>query len=98
MAAVVYTQSELRELVLPLLERFDMASAFLFGSYARNEATASSDIDLLLEGNAGFKALGVFGVAEELHRLTGKAVDVYEISELDRGPFKDAVLREAVRL
>ena len=64
-----------------------MASASLFGSYARGEADASSDIDLLLVGQRGFRPLGVFGVAEDLHRISGKAVDVYEISELDEGPF-----------
>ena len=40
----------------------------------------------------------MFGVAEDLHRLSGKKVDVFELSELDAGPFRDAVLRDAVLL
>ena len=68
-------------MVVPLLEKYDMRSASLFGSYARNEADENSDIDLLLEGNPGFRPF-----------------DVFEISELDEGEFRDRVLREAIRL
>lgn len=59
-------------MVVSLLEKYDMRSASLFGSYARNEADENSDIDLLLEGNPGFRPLNVFGVAEDLFRLSGK--------------------------
>lgn len=85
-------------MVIPLLEKYDMSSASLFGSYARNEADENSDIDLLLEGNPGFRPLNVFGFAEDLSRLSGKRVDVFEMSELDEGEFRDAVLKEAIRL
>ena len=40
----------------------------------------------------------MFGIAEELHRRPGKKVDVYEQSELEPGPFRDTVMREAVAL
>ena len=89
---------DIRAMVVPLLEKYDMRSTSLFGSYARNEADENSDIDLLLEGNPGFRPLNVFGVAEDLFRLSGKRVDVFEISELDEGEFRDRVLREAIRL
>ena len=95
----VYTTSELRDMMVPLLPKHDMASACLFGSYARGEADEASDIDVLLGGNQGFRPLGIFGVAEELHRLSGssgKRPD--QVSELDPGPFRDSVLREAVTL
>ena len=92
------TTDQIRSWVIPLLEKYDMCSASLFGSYARDEADASSDIDILLVGNPGFRPLNVFGVAEDLQRLSGKKVDVFELSELDAGPFRDAVLRDAVLL
>ena len=89
---------DIRAMVIPLLEKYDMRSASLFGSYARNEADENSDIDLLLEGNPGFRPLNVFGVAEDLFLLSGKRVDVFEISELDEGEFRDRALREAIRV
>lgn len=98
MADGAYTVSELRSIITPLLDKYSMASASLFGSYARGHADAGSDIDVLLRGKPGFRALDVFGMAEKIHRLTGKAVDVYEVSELDPGDFRDTVMREAVAL
>lgn len=94
----VYTHSELKAMIVPLLAKYDMASASLFGSYARGVADADSDIDVLLVANEGSRALNVFGVAEELHRASGKRVDVYEISELEPGAFRDAVFHEMVAL
>ena len=95
MTAKVYSIDEIRLMIEPLLLKYNMASASLFGSYARGNADESSDIDVLLVGNDGFK---VFGLAEELHRISGKQVDVYELSELDSGSFRDTVLREAIAL
>lgn len=94
----IYTVEELRSLVVPLLSKHDMKEARLFGSYARGDADESSDIDLLLTGNPGFRPLSVYGVSAELREATGKDVDVYEMCELDPGSFRDAVLREAVLL
>ena len=97
-SSMVYSMDQLRDMILPLLCRYDMKRASVFGSYARGEATSESDIDVLLEGNESFRHFNVFAVAEELHKASGKSVDVYELSELGEGPFRDAVLREAVAL
>lgn len=94
----VYTLDEIRDMVTPLLAKYDMASASVFGSYARGEADGKSDIDVILYGNVGFRPFDIFGVAEELYRASGKDVDVYEVSELSDGPFRDTVLAEAVAL
>lgn len=96
---VVYSHDELRAMIRPLLARYDMASASLFGSYAREEAGPHSDIDILLVGEKqGFRAINVFALAEDLFQASGKKVDVYEISELEQGSFRDTVLKEAVKL
>ncbi len=94
----IYTIDELRSIIVPILDKYGMSHASLFGSYARGQADAESDIDLILFGKPGYRALDVFGVAEDLHRCTGKKVDVYERSELEPGSFRDNALREAVAL
>lgn len=38
-----------------------------------------------------------FDVAEDIHRLSGKKGDVFEISKLDPGEFRDAALKDAVK-
>ena len=74
MRKAVYSFNELAALIRPLLRQYGMSSAKLFGSYARGEADEGSDIDLLLYGKAGFAPLGVYGLAEDLRRATGKPV------------------------
>lgn len=71
----------------------------MFGPYARQEATQTSDIDLLVIGGTEFDPTDVFCIADELHRATGKAVDVYELSELEQGsPFYNTVMNEGVQV
>ncbi len=94
----IYSYDEIKEIVSPLLSKHTMKSASLFGSYARNEAHANSDIDILLYGKEKFKALDVFAIAEDLSEAFGGAVDVYEISEFLPGKFRDTVLAEAIPL
>ena len=80
-----YTIEEIRELLLPLLSEVPVSKAVLFGSYARNEATADSDIDLRLEVDReqgfGLFALSAFG--EAVRKETGKQVDLVSSDYLD---------------
>ena len=95
----VYTQRELIPIIHALLRKYSAERAILFGSYARNEAEARSDIDLLVVGGARFDPTDIFTLAEELHRKTGKAVDVYELREIDQNSaFYRTILEEGVRI
>lgn len=96
---MIYTTDQLLQIILPILKKYHAESALLFGSYARQEATQASDIDLLVIGGAEFEPTDVFCIADELYRATGKAVDVYELCELEQGsPFYNAVMSEGVQV
>lgn len=91
----VYDIERLRDIVRPLAEGHGMRWAAVFGSYARGEADGLSDIDLLVDrGDA--RAISVYGVAEGVAEATGKDVDVFDVSQLLPGPFRDSALSEAV--
>lgn len=95
----VYTTDEIISTVLPLLKKYRAESAILFGSYARQEADADSDIDLVVIGGPHFDPTDVFCLADDLYRLTGKQVDVYELCELNAGTkFYDTIFSEGVRI
>ncbi len=84
-------------IISALLKKHRAEKAILFGSYARQEAEERSDIDLVIIGGSRFDPTDVFVIAEELHRATGKAVDVYELCESDQtSDFYRAILREGV--
>lgn len=99
MSEHIYSQEELFSIVSSLLTKYNAKLAILFGSYARQEADAKSDIDLVVDGGAAFNPTDIFALADDLHRATGKDVDVYEISEINVGTdFYDTILSEGVRI
>lgn len=76
---------------------FHVASLFLFGSVARNEAKASSDVDLLVEFS---QPVGLFTLARlqiYLEKLLGCAIDLGTPDSLN--PYmQDLVIEGAKRV
>ncbi|OUO91499.1 hypothetical protein B5F40_03435 [Gordonibacter sp. An230] len=86
-------EAELRRLV----RKYHARDAYVFGSYARGDAEADSDLDVLIEGGSSFAPTDIFAIAEELHLAFGKRVDVYELEKLDRGTaFYREVMKDRV--
>ena len=89
--------ARLREEVLarkPLLRaiaaRHGVAALSLFGSAARGEAKAGSDLDFLAELEEDRSQVDLVGVKQDLEALFGRGVDVFT-----RGSLKPAVLAGA---
>jgi predicted nucleotidyltransferase len=77
-------------------EPFGVSHVSVFGSVARNEAQADSDIDILVEFT---RPVGLFEFARlrrELEQLLGRRVDLVTPAALKR-QLRDQILREAVR-
>jgi uncharacterized protein len=75
-AATLQLPIELNEL-RAILKKYGVVSASVFGSYARGEATASSDLDLLVELAPGRTYLDLGGLQYELEqRLPNNKADV----------------------
>lgn len=55
---MIYTISEIRERIAPVLKKYNVKTVYLFGSYSRGEATETSDVDLLFN-REGAKAKGL---------------------------------------
>jgi hypothetical protein len=66
-----------------------------FGSYARNEATADSDVDIVFDTDAPnlFRTVRLW---EELSEWLGQEVDIVQLRGLPDSRFKVQVAREAV--
>jgi hypothetical protein len=69
----------------------------VFGSVARGEESAASDIDLLVDFDADASLFDLGGLAVELTELVGVSVDVTPARDL-KPLIRDRVLREAVPL
>ena len=86
-----------REDVLRLAARHGARNVRIFGSAARGEADATSDLDFLIELEPGRNLLDMGGLLMDLQSLLGRPVDVVSEKGL-RPSIRARVLREAVRL
>ena len=97
MSEKMYQYDEIAARVKPLMEKYKVEKMYLFGSYARGEATGNSDIDFLVYGGEQFKRTMIFALGEDLRKVLDKNVDIYEIRELNEGSdFYNTVMREKV--
>ncbi len=65
-----------------LAERFGVTSISLYGSVARNQATETSDIDILVEFVSPPNFKNYFGTQEFLEDALGRTVDMASIEEI----------------
>lgn len=99
MSEHIYSLNEISAVVLPLLKKYHAERAILFGSYARQEADASSDIDLLVVGGKNFDPTDVLCIAEELYTALNKLVDVFELREINpNSTFYNTIMGEGVQI
>ncbi|MDA1079897.1 MAG: nucleotidyltransferase family protein [bacterium] len=74
---------KIQDQIIPVLHRYGVKKASLFGSYARNEQDTSSDIDLLIEPPSDM-GLQFIQLKQELEDLLEKKVDLVSFNGLDK--------------
>lgn len=79
----IYTIDELKMIISPIAQKYDINRVCLFGSYARGEADDNSDIDLLIEGGKIRGAFGLVKLYDELENAFGKSVDLVTMEGLN---------------
>lgn len=72
----VLSVDAIRLMILPVAQKFGLKKATLFGSYAREEATEDSDIDLLIECDSIRNMKDYLALEEGLKSAIGKNVDL----------------------
>jgi predicted nucleotidyltransferase len=81
----------------PELEAAGLAHLRLFGSVARGDHRADSDVDLLFDydESSGLNALRAFGYEERVAQIIGAPVHLTSAKHL-RSEFRDRVLAESL--
>lgn len=67
---------EISRIAAPVFASYDVGRAWLFGSYARGEATEDSDIDLCIEGCSARGMFGLGRLYDDLCKAFNKPVDL----------------------
>ena len=88
---------EKRAEILRVATRHGAHSVRVFGSVARGEDTAGSDVDFLVEMEDSRSLLDIGALIMDLQDLLGRNVDVVEPEGL-HWYIRDQVLKEAVQL
>jgi predicted nucleotidyltransferase len=91
----LYTLEEIRGKVADTARQYGVEKAYLFGSYARGEASVESDIDICIEKGKIRTLLDLSGFCQDLEESLDSKVDVVTTTGL-RGNFKDKIEKEMV--
>ena len=90
MSKKIYTIEEIKKILNEILKNEPVYQVILFGSYAKKEATNTSDIDLIIDTNnklKGFALLKLICYIEEKFQKEVDGFEKYEIipnSKIDR--------------
>ena len=80
-----------------LVERYHIIALFLFGSVARDEARADSDVNILIKFARPTGLFQFLDLKKQLEALLGCKVDMGKPHSI-RPQFKSRVLQEAIRV
>jgi predicted nucleotidyltransferase len=81
---MIYSLEQIKELVEPIAEKYKLNALWVFGSYARGEATDESDLDFLID-DSDSKAktfIGFMDISEELKLTCNKEIDLITTTSL----------------
>ena len=91
------TLDAIRNTVAAPMARRGVVRAGVFGSFARGEATESSDVDFLVKFEEGRTLLDLSGLRLDLCDVLGREVDVATPGSLNPG-LRERILREVVSI
>ncbi len=83
------TAEILKKKSIPVLQKYDVIKAALFGSWVRNEQSDSSDIDLLIEFEGEKSLIDLVGLEFELEKILKRKVDLLTFDSIHSKLKKD---------
>jgi len=89
------TIEEIKEKIIPILKKYDVKKAGIFGSVARGEEGSDSDIDILVEIKKRMSLLEFVGLKLELEEAIKRRVDLGEYETI-KPIIKDKILKDEV--
>jgi predicted nucleotidyltransferase len=91
------TIDEIRNILTPIVSPYPINRVILFGSYARGDASQSSDVDLIIDSEGRLNAFDYFGVIGMIVKKMPIKVDVFELDEVKRpSSMYDSISKEGV--
>lgn len=88
---------DIKEKCEKIFAQYDVSFCYLFGSYAKGQATEQSDVDLLI--SAQVKGLRFYGLVEDIRKELHKKVDVLDMNQLkDNIELIQEILKDGIKI
>lgn len=87
----------IKQKITPILKKYRVTKAGIFGSYARGEQKKKSDVDILIEIGDWASLLDLAGLKGELQKNLNKKVDLVEY-EVIRPELKESILGDEIQI
>jgi len=86
---------EIKKKIIPILKKFNVTKAGIFGSYARGEQKKKSDVDILIELENSADLFDLIRLKLTIEKKIKKKIDLVEY-ELIRKEIRKNVLKEEI--
>ena len=96
--ASILTIKQIKEKIKPVIQKFNITEVYLFGSYARGEATRSSDVDIYCDKGDIRDMYSLIDFQEELKAALGKSVDVVTIGSKMDDYFRSQLEEDKIKI
>ena len=88
---------EIKSYIIPVVEKYPIEKVILFGSYARGDASDTSDVDLVVESGGKMRNSKIFTLGGDLLVALPVRVDVYDILEIkESSPLYNSIREDGI--
>ncbi len=88
---------QIKDICTEVFDSFDVEYCYIFGSYAKNKATESSDVDLLVA--TSISGIRFYELTEALREGLRKKVDVLNREQLNDNPqLVNEILKDGIKI
>lgn len=91
------TITDIKNRITPICQKYGIQSLYLFGSYARGEATAKSDVDLRVNLGNKLRGLAVAGFYADIEDVLSCDIDIMTTKQLSPR-FLKAIEKDEIQL
>ncbi len=86
---------ELKKRIIPILKKYGVTRAGIFGSYARGEQNNKSDVDILIELKEDYDLIEYIQLKNIIENTIKKKIDLVEYSTI-RQELRNNILNEEI--
>jgi len=97
MNSKIYSINEIKKRFEKVARKYEINEAYLFGSYARGEATQKSDVDFYIRADK-VKGFGWGGIWAETEKAMNKKIDLISSRAIIEKEFEEGMKKDFVKI